>query len=77
MLRACWVKLFIAFLVVGFLEQNICSDARFFKLSVIFNSSCRNIYVNTADCTIFVFDTVDCLDTFQDVFDRVIYRVFA
>ena len=39
---------------IGFLEQNICADACFFELAVIFNRCCGNIYIYTSYSTVFM-----------------------
>ena len=76
-LRSCRMKRKIAFFMVCFLEKNICADFRFFKFAVVFNRCCRNINVNTTDCTIFMVNSVNCLYGIKDIFNRVILRVFT
>ena len=62
-LRTCGMKLQIAFLVIGFLEENVCADTCILKLTVVFNCSGSNIYVYTSDVTVFVVYTVQDLPT--------------
>ena len=62
---------FVCFLVISFLEQDVSADSCIFQLLVVFNCCCSNVYVNTTDCAVLVFDAVDCIDAFQDVLDRV------
>ena len=65
MLRACGMQALIAFLVVGFLKEDIRSDAGFFEQAVIIDCRSRNINIDTADRAVFMFDAVDRLDTFS------------
>ena len=62
-LRSGGMKLFIAFLVIGFLEQDIGADTGLFEFAVIFNGRGGNIDVDTADSAVLVLYTVDGLDT--------------
>ena len=76
-LRASRVENLIAFLVVSFLEKDISTDSGIVKLAVVFNSCSGNVDIYTSDSAVLMLDRVDSLDTFQNVLDRVIYRVFA
>ena len=71
------MKLLVAFLVVGLLEQNIGADSRVVELFVVFNGSSGDIYVYAADGAVFVLDRIDCVDALEDVFDRVIDGILA
>ena len=70
------MKLFIAFFMISFLEQDICTDACFFQHPIFFHSSCRNVHIHTTDSTIFMLNGINSLDTFQNVFNGVVHRVF-
>jgi hypothetical protein len=63
--------------MIRFLEQDICSDARFFQFSIVFYRGCRNIDVDSADITVFMMHTVNGLDTFKDIFNGIIDGIFA
>ena len=76
-LGACWVQSFIAFFVVGFLEQNVRANFCFFKHAIFIYGSSGNIYVNAPDSAIFMLDGIDGMHAFQDVFNRVVLGVFA
>ena len=71
------MQLFIAFLVIGFLEQDICTNACFMKLSVVLHSSSSNIYINTADSTVLMLNIINSVDGFQHIFNRIVYRVLS
>ena len=72
----CRMQSFIGFFVVGFLKENVGSDSGIMEFSVIFNCRCRDVYIDSADGTVFVFYAVDGLDAFKNIFDRVVYRIF-
>ena len=76
-LGSCRVQALIAFLVIGFLKQYICADARLFQFSVVFYGRSGNVYVYSADSAVLVLDRVNSLDTFEYVFKRVVHGVFA
>ena len=71
------VKLFVILLVVCFLEQNVGTDTGFVQATVIFYRGRSNVYVYPTDSSILVLDTIDSLYRFQNVFDRVVNRVFS
>ena len=71
------VQLLVAFLVVSFLEQNVSANACFFQLAVVLHSSSRNVYVYATDSTVLMFNGVNRLYALQNIFDRIVYRVFA
>ena len=77
MLRSGRVKLFIAFLMVGFLEQDIGTDTGFFKLSIIFHGGCRNVHIDTANVSIFMMDTVNGFNTLQNILNGVMNRILS
>ena len=77
MLRACGMQVLIAFLVVGFLKEDICPDAGILQLTVIFHRCCRNIDIHAANRAVFMLDAVNRLNAFQYIFDGVIDGVLA
>ena len=77
MLWSCGVELLVALLMVGLLEEDICTYACFLELAVVFNCSCCDIYIYTADSSVLVLDGIDSLDTFKDILDRIVYRILA
>ena len=77
MLRSGWVELFIAFLMIGFLEQDIGTNTGFLKLTIIFHSGCRNVYIDTADISIFMMDTVNGFNTLQNILNGVVNGILS
>ena len=77
MLRSGWVELFIAFLMIGFLEQDIGTDTGFLKLTIIFHGGCRNVYIDTADISIFMMDTVNGFNALQNVLNGVVNGILS
>ena len=73
----CRMKLLIAFLVICLLEKNICTDSSLLELAVIFYCCCGNVDIYTADCSVFVLNAVDCLDTLKNILDRIVYRILS
>ena len=71
------MQLFIAFLVIGFLEQDVCTNACFVKLSVVLHSGSSNIYINTADSTVLMFNIINSVYGFQHIFNRIVYRILS
>ena len=63
--------------MVCFLEEDICSNSRILEFFIVFDSSCGDIYVYTADSSVFVVNAIYRLYALEDIFDRVIDRVFA
>ena len=76
-LRPGRMEFFVSLLVIGFLKQDIGSDSRFFEFAVVLDRGRRNIHIDAADRTVFMFDSVDRPDAFQNVFDRVVHRILA
>ena len=76
-LRSARMQVLIAFLMIGFLEEDISTNACFLQLTVIFYSSSRNVYVYAADSAVFMLNRIDSLDAFQNVLNRIVYRVLA
>ena len=72
-----WVKLQIAFFMIRFLKQNICSDSCILQFSVIFHSCCGDVYVYPAYCTVFVVYAVNSVDAFKNVFYGIVYGVLS
>ena len=77
MLWSCRMKLLIALLVICLLEEYVGSDSCLLELSVILHCSCSNIYIYTANSSVFVLDAVDCVDTLENVLNRIVYRVLS
>ena len=75
-LRTGWVKIFIRFFIICLLEQDVCSDPGVFQLLIILDRRGRDVDVDTADRSVFMFDAVDRIDALQYVFDRVVFRIF-
>ncbi len=71
------MQLEIPFPVVGLLEKDIGSDSGFLKLPVILNRRGGDIHVHAADVAVFVMHAVDCLDTLENILNRVVDRVLA
>ena len=76
-LRTGWVKIFIRFFIICLLEQDVRSDPGVFQLLIILDRRGRDVNVDTADRSVFMFDAVDRIDAFQYVFDRVVFRIFS
>ena len=74
-LRPRWMKLFIIFLMIGFLKKNICAYTGILKLFIIFNGCCRYIYINAADCAVFMLYWINCFNAIKYIFNRIVYRV--
>ena len=77
MLWSCRMKLLIALLVICLLEEYVGSDSCLLELSVILHCSGSDIYIYTADSSVFVLDAVDCVDTLENVLNRIVYRVLS
>ena len=71
------MEFMIAVFVVCFLEENVGADAGFFQFFVIFHRGRRDIHVDAADIAVFMVDGIDRLDGFEDVFDRIVDRIFS
>ena len=76
-LRSLRMKKLVAFLVIGFLEELIGTDLRFVELAVVFDRRRGDVDVQTANGAVLVLDRIDRLDGFEDVFDRVVFLMFA
>ena len=76
-LGTCRVELFVAFLVVGFLKQNVRSDSCLFQLAVIVNRCCGNVDIHSSDCAVLVLYRINRLYALQNVLNRVIDGVLA
>ena len=59
------------------MKKNICTNACFFEFPVVFHGGGGNVDVDAADRAVFMLDGINGVDTFEDVFDRVIDRVFT
>ena len=71
------MKLKIALFIVGFLEKNVCADARLLELTVILNRCGGNIDVYTADIAVLVMNRIDGFYTFEDILNGIVYRILA
>ena len=71
------MQVLIAFLMIGFLEEDIGTDACFLQFAVIFYGSSRNVYVYAADSAVFMLNRIDSLDAVQNLLNRIVYRVLA
>ena len=71
------MQLFVRFLVIGFLEQNVGADTCLVQLSVIFYRGGGNVDIDAADCSVFVLNSINGINAFQNVFNRVVYGVFS
>ena len=76
-LRPCRVEGFVILLLIGLLEKDIRADAGILQLAIILHRSGCNVHIHAADGSVLVMDAIDGLYRFQNVFYRVIARVFA
>ena len=76
-LRTSGVKFFVILLVVRFLEQNVGTDTGFVQATVILYRGRSNVYVYPADGSVLVLDAIDGLYRLQNVFDRIVNRIFS
>ena len=74
-LWTCWVEFFVAFLVICFLKQNVCSYSCIFQFFVIFNCCGGNIHIHSAYFSVFMVYGIYSFNALQNIFNRVIYRV--
>ena len=47
------------------------------QFAIIFDTGCGDIDINAANGAVFVFDTVNSFDAFENIIQWIIYRVFA
>ena len=71
------MQVFVRFLIICLLEQDIGADASFFEPAVIFDGGRRDVDVDAADRAVFMLDTIDGFNAFQHIFDRAVDRVLA
>ncbi len=76
MFRPGRMKDSVIFFIVCLLEQNISTNPRIPEFPVILHRSRRNIDIHSSDGTVLMMDTVYRLDTFQNVFNGIVDRVF-
>ena len=76
-LRAARMEDFVAFLMIGLLEEDVRSDARVLQLAVVFDGRGGDVHVDAADGAVLVLDAVDRLDGFENVFDRIFDGMLA
>ena len=72
-----WMELLIAFLVVGFLEEDVGADAGILEHLVFLDSRGSNVHIDTTDHAIVMGGVVDGVDAFEDVLDRIVHRILA
>ena len=70
------MKFFIGIFTVSLLKQNISSYSCLFQFRIIFYRGSCYIHIHTADGAIFMFNIVNRVDTFQNILQRIIYRIF-
>ena len=63
--------------MIGFLEENICADAGFLQLSVVFHRSSGDVDVHSANRAVFMLNPVNGFNTFQYILNGVIDRIFT
>ena len=71
------VQVFIVCLVIGLLKEDVCSDTGFLQFAVILYRCGGNVHVYPSDGSVFVMNTVNGLNGLQDVFNRVVLRIFS
>ena len=71
------VKTLVAFLVVGFLEQDVRANLGFLQHAVFLHRGCRDVHVHATDGAVFMLHGIDGAHRLQDVFDGVVLRIFA
>ena len=76
-LRSFRMQELVLFLVVRFLKELIGSNARLMKFFVVFNGGSGNIDVDAPDGPVFMFDRIDGVDALENVFNRIVARMFA
>ena len=76
-LRSGRMQFFITFFMIKKKKKNISSDSCLFQFPVIFHRCRSNVYIHSADRSVFMFDAVNRLDTFQHIFDRIVDRILA
>ena len=74
---ARWMQFFILLLVIGFLEQDVCSNSSVMQFPVIFHCSCSDIHIDPANCSVFVLNVINGVNGFQNVFNGVVQGVFS
>ena len=76
-LGAGGVQLFVRFLVVGLLEEDVGADAGFLQLAVVLHGGGSDVDIDTADGAVLMLDGVDGLDGLQNVLQRIIPGILA
>ena len=72
-----WMELLVAFLVVGFLEEDVGTDASVLEHLVFFNSRGSDVDVDTTNHAIVMGGIINGVDAFEDILDRIVHRIFA
>ena len=75
--RSGGVEGFVVFFMISLLKQYISADACLFQPAVVFYRSGCNIYVHPTDSPVFMFDTVNRPDRFQNIFYRIQGGMFS
>ena len=70
------MKLFIAILMICLLKKDVGCYSCFLKLSIILNSCCCYININSSDCTILMLNVIYCINAFKYIIYRIVHRVF-
>ena len=76
-LRSGRMQLLVAFLMISFLKQDISADPGLVQFAVIFHRGGGNIDIDPADGAILVLNAVNRFDAFQNIFDRIVDRIFS
>ena len=71
------MKFFVVLFMISFLKQNISSNSCIVQTTVIFDCCCSYIYIYTPDSSIFMLNAVNGLYRFQDIFYRIMQRIFT
>ena len=68
---------FVIFLMIGFLKENVSTDACLLQKTVILHRSSGNIHIHPTDSPVFMVYAVNGTDRFQYIFDGVTARVLT
>ena len=77
MLGSRGMELFIIFLMIGLLEQNVGANARLLQPAVVLHRGGGNVHIHPADGAVLVLDGINGLDALQDVLDGIVHRILA
>ena len=76
-LRTPRMQFLVILLVVSFLEQDVRTDTGIAQTAVVLYGRGCNVDIHPSDGSVLVLDAVNRLNGFQDVLNRVVYRIFA